>query len=177
MDSRRRMVDDARLYLLRHGAASGKSDSNTYEDDYVRPLNAKGVRQSIDAGKVLRKIAPRIDHATCSPRIRCVQTAVLTCQELKGTVQPHRDKQLLQMSNHAGERLITDGQANLAVVHGPEMDDLIKKLTGRDVHVSRGTIAGIHIVNGQGTLEQLLTPKDTAAIARGTPAPNTRLNV
>lgn len=158
------MIDNAHLWLLRHGAASGKSDTNTFEQDYVRPLTRKGVQQSIDAGKVLAELSPTIDAAYTSPRVRCVQSAVLACQELKG-VEPHRDKTLLEMTSKAGEALAKDGQATLIVGHGPELNDLVEHLTGRQVTLAKGAIAGVHIKDGQGTLQQLLTPGDVAGMA------------
>lgn len=158
------MIDNADLYLLRHGIAADKSASNTYEEDYVRPLTVDGVRQADDAGKVLRQIAPRFHACYTSPRIRTVQTAVLACQHLKGNVTPERDKDLLNMSMHDGQALIKDHAATLIVGHGPELNELVKKLTGRDVDLSRGAVAGIHVHNGQGSLTNLLTPKDIAGI-------------
>jgi phosphohistidine phosphatase len=157
------MIADAQLYLLRHGIAADKSDTNTYEQDYVRPLTRKGVRQSINAGKVLRAIAPKLDSCYTSPRVRCVQSAVLACAELKG-VEPQRDKALLEPSNEEVVHLVKDGKATLIVGHGPELNDAVQHLTGRVVDMSRGTIAGIQITNGQGKLEQLLTPKDVAGM-------------
>lgn len=159
------MIDDASLWLLRHGTAADKSESNTPEEDYVRPLTRKGVRQSINAGKLLHQIAPKFDACYCSPMVRCVQTAVLACQEMPG-VKPKREKKLIGISPKEGEELVKDGHARLLVGHGPELNDLVEHLTGRQVTMSRGTVAAIHVRDGQATLEQLLTPKDVAGMVR-----------
>jgi phosphohistidine phosphatase SixA len=159
------MIDRAQLYLLRHGVAGGKFENRTPEEDFVRPLTKKGVRQSINAGKLLRRIAPRFDGCYCSPAVRCAQSAVLACQELKG-VKPKPKKELASMSNSEGVALIKDGGCVLLVCHGPEMDDLIKHLTKRVVDISRGTIAGISIKDDHATLDQLLSPKQIASMVK-----------
>lgn len=156
-------IDDAQLYLLRHGAAGGKSEANSFEEDYIRPLTEKGVRQSIAAGQVLEQLAGKIHAIHTSPRVRTVQTAVLIGQELG--VEAHRDKDLLQMKPKAGAHLIEEGKATVIVGHGPELNDLVKHLTGREVQMGKGAIAGIQITKGQGSLKQLLTAKDVAGLA------------
>jgi phosphohistidine phosphatase SixA len=157
------MIDNAQLWLLRHGTAADKSPSNSYEEDFVRPLTTKGVRQSINAGKLLRTIAPDFHACYTSARVRCVQTAVLACQELKG-VKPKTKKELLEISNSEAVGLIKDSQAVLLVGHGPEFNNIVAHLTGRVVDLSRGTVAEIHVVNNQGELATLLTPKQIASM-------------
>lgn len=158
------MIKDAQLWLFRHGQAADKSPTNTFEEDYVRPLTEKGVKQSLRAGQLLKAIAPKMDGIYCSPRIRTVQSAVLIASQLKGTPKAHRDKHLLEMSHQDAEQLIQDHGAVTIVGHGPEIDDLIKHMTGRDVHTYRGTLAGIHIKDGQPELTKLLSAKDIAGL-------------
>jgi phosphohistidine phosphatase len=159
------MIESAQVFLLRHGVAGGKSESNTPAEDFVRPLTPKGVRQSVNAGKLLRRIAPKFDGCYTSPVVRCVQSAVLACEQLKG-VKPKAKQELMSMSNSEGVALIKDGGCVLLVCHGPELDELVHHLTGRTVDTSRGTIAAVKITNGQGTLQTLLTPKQVAAMVK-----------
>jgi phosphohistidine phosphatase SixA len=157
------MIDDAQLWLLRHGEAVAKSDSETPAENLARPLTAKGVRQSINAGKLLRELAPPFAACYCSPALRTKQTATLACQQLGIKAQPK--KALLALSPHEGEALVKDGAAVLLVGHGPGWcDDLVQHLTGREVAMRKGAVAGIHIVNGQGSLDTLLTPSDIAGM-------------
>jgi phosphohistidine phosphatase SixA len=159
------MIKDAQLVLLRHGVASDKAEHRTPAEDFARSLSKKGVRQSVNAGRLLRRVGPRFDACYCSPAVRCVQTAVLACQELKG-VKPKPKRELLSMSNRDGVGLVQDGGAVLLVLHGPDLDSLVDYLTRRTVDTSRGTIAAVKITNGQGELTQLLTPKQIASMVR-----------
>lgn len=158
------MIHSAELWLFRHGQAADKSDTNTFEEDYIRPLTEKGVKQSLRAGQLLKQIAPKMHGVYASPRIRTVQSAVLIASQLKGTPKAHRDKNLLEMGHQDAEDLIKDGEAVLIVGHGPEIDDLIQHMTGRDVHTYRGTLAGIDIKDGQGQLAKLLSAKDITGL-------------
>lgn len=160
------MIADAHLWLFRHGQAADKSPTNTFEEDYVRPLTRKGVKQSLRAGQLLNQLADgKMDGVYCSPRIRTVQSAVLIASQLKGAPTAHRDKQLLEMTPRDAKGLIKDHGAVTIVGHGPEIDKAIEHFTGRQVHTYRGTLAGIHIVNGQGELTHLLSAKDIAGLA------------
>jgi phosphohistidine phosphatase SixA len=157
------MDNSGQLILLLHGIAGDKAENRRPADDFARSLTKKGVRQSVNAGRLLRRIGPKFDAAYCSPAMRCVQSAVLACQELKG-VKPKPKKELLSMSNSDGVALLKPGGATLLVLHGPDLDSLVHYLTGRTVDTSWGTVVGIKISNGQGTLEQLLTPKQIAGM-------------
>jgi phosphohistidine phosphatase SixA len=97
------MIKDAQLVLLRHGTAADKAENRTPQEDFVRPLTKKGVRQSVNAGRLLRRIGPKLDACYCSPAVRCVQTAVLACQELKG-VKPKPKKELLPVATSTRRR-------------------------------------------------------------------------
>jgi hypothetical protein len=70
------------------------------------------------------------------------------------------------MSDSEGVALIKDGGAVLIVAHGPQIDSLIHHVTGRTVDTSRGTLAGIQIKDGVGTLTHLLTPKQIASMVK-----------
>lgn len=155
------VIDDAQLWLLRHGVAANKSDSNNFEEDYVRPLTPNGERQAVNAGLMLDELT-NLDAAYTSPRVRCVQTAMLACQDLG--VDVHRDKTLLEMKPRDAIDLVKDGESVLICGHGPELNDTIEHVTGRVVSLPKGGLVGIHIVKGQGTLTHLLGPKDIASL-------------
>jgi phosphohistidine phosphatase len=159
------MIESGQLWILRHGVAGDKSESNTPEQDFVRALTKKGARQSVNAGRLMRRIAPRFTACYTSPMVRCVQSAVLACAELKG-VKPKPKKALINISPAEATGLLEEGKAVLLVGHGPEMNDVVAHLTGRTVDMSRGTLAAVKITNGQGTLDQLLTPKQIRALVK-----------
>jgi len=66
------------LILLRHG----KSDWNTDDDDFNRPLKKRGINASVVAGKWLsrHKLAP--DYVITSPANRAWQTAETACEAM-----------------------------------------------------------------------------------------------
>jgi phosphohistidine phosphatase SixA len=70
------MLEDAKLWLLRHGIADGKRDENSYADDFVRMLTPKGAKQAIRAGKLLERLGDKPAAVYTSPRVRCLQTAL-----------------------------------------------------------------------------------------------------
>ena len=67
------------LILLRHG----KSDWDTGEDDFNRPLKKRGKNASIQAGKCLKqnKLVP--DFVITSSQTRAIQTAELACEAMQ----------------------------------------------------------------------------------------------
>jgi phosphohistidine phosphatase SixA len=155
------MIDKAQLWLVRHGKAGGKLDTNTEAQDFARTLSPNGIAQSQRAGQLLSKIAPAFDALYCSPRQRCVQTANLMApligvdaelkQRLDETIEAHPKRVL---------GLVKDGGAVLMVGHGPEWQAVIGKLTGRDVWLSCGGLCAICIVDGQASISQLLGAAD-----------------
>lgn len=155
------MIKSAELWLVRHGKSPGKSDKNTQAQDAARVLSAKGSRQAVRAGKLLKAIAPDIDAHYVSPRVRCAQTAdliapIVGCEPKVARVL---DEQVEAYPKRALP-LIGDGECTLMVGHGPEWQAVIKSLTGRDVWVKRGGLCAIQITDGQGKITKLLSPAD-----------------
>lgn len=156
------MIEKAELWLLRHGTANGKSGDRSDLEDYARALTKKGVRQSIDAGRLLHKLA-KVDKVYTSPRVRCVQSAVLVAEQLGAPFK--RDKRLDHHQKHDPLEHVKDGGCVLLVCH-KDVADQVKQLTGRTVEMSRGSLAKVSIVNGQATLDKLLSPADVARLLR-----------
>lgn len=155
------MIKSAELWLVRHGKSPGKSDKNTEAQDRARVLSAKGSRQAVRAGKLLKAIAPDFDAHYSSPRVRCVQTADLIATQVGQNPQVAKvlDEQVETYPKRALP-LIGDGECTLMVGHGPEWQSVIKSLTGRLVSVKVGGICAIQITNGQGKITKLLGPGD-----------------
>jgi hypothetical protein len=82
------LIKDAQLILLRHDAPATRS--RAARPPRTSPGHSGGVRQTVNATRLLPRIGPKIDACYCSPAVGCVQSAVLACQELKGVKpKPH----------------------------------------------------------------------------------------
>jgi phosphohistidine phosphatase SixA len=153
------MIDHADLWLLRHGAAQEPDAEHSDAEDYIRPLTPLGVRQAINAGHALARLA-KVDKVYTSPRVRTVQTTVLACG-----LDFKRDRGLDHGKVAAPLEHAHDGRVTLVVGHHL-LADAIAKVTGKTVELPIGGLARVAIRNGQATLRHLLSPEDIARLIR-----------
>ena len=141
------------LWLLRHGdAADGSPDAE-------RPLTKKGERQSRAAGRALKRLGIEIDACLTSPKVRAADTAKLACEPL-GVEPTHEPK--LAGGPFDGEALAAGlGDNVLLVGHDPDFSMAVHALTGAQVRMKKGGLAGIE----KGELIVLLRPAELSAIA------------
>ncbi len=141
------------LWLLRHGdAADGSPDAE-------RPLTKKGERQSSAAGRALKRLGIEIDACLTSPKVRAADTAKLACEPL-GVEPKHEPK--LAGGPFDGEALAAGlGDDVLLVGHDPDFSMAVHALTGAQVRMKKGGLAGIE----KGELIVLLRPAELSAIA------------
>jgi phosphohistidine phosphatase len=146
------------IWLLRHGeAADGSPDAE-------RPLTDKGREQSRAAGAALRALGVKPDACLTSPKVRAADTARLACEEL-GTVLPQHEPKLAGGPFHADELAAGLGDDVILVGHDPDFSAAVHSLTGAQVRLKKGGLAGID----RGELKVLLRPAELAAIAAGAP--------
>ena len=144
------------IWLLRHGdaeAGEGKPDAE-------RELTEKGERQSVAAGRALKRLEVELNVCLTSPRVRAKRTAELACEQLGVPVEVDDrlqggDFDPLEVGAGRGEVLL--------VGHEPDFSQAVALATGSRVKMKKGGIAAIddHI------LHTLLRPKDLKAIAGG----------
>jgi phosphohistidine phosphatase len=141
------------LWLLRHGdAADGSPDAE-------RPLTKKGERQSRAAGRALERLGVKLDACLTSPKVRAADTAKLACEPL-GVEPKHEPK--LAGGPFDGEALAAGlGDNVLLVGHDPDFSMAVHALTGAQVRMKKGALAGIE----KGELIVLLRPAELTAIA------------
>jgi phosphohistidine phosphatase len=141
------------LWLLRHGdAAEGSPDAE-------RPLTEKGRRQSGDAGRALKAVGVELSACLTSPKVRAVQTAELACEPFG--VEPQLEPKLAGGPFDAEALAAGLGDHVLLVGHDPDFSMAVHALTGAQVRMKKGGLAGVE----KGELIVLLRPKETAAIA------------
>ena len=141
------------IWLLRHGEAEDGTP------DAERPLTEKGKRQSRAAGAALKKLGIKPSACLSSPKIRAADTAKLACKELG--VDFHLEPRLAGGPFDADELAAGLGENVLFVGHDPDFSMAVHTLTGAQVRMKKGGLAGID----RGELKVLLRPAELEAMA------------
>jgi phosphohistidine phosphatase len=137
------------IWLLRHGdAAEGSPDAE-------RPLTDKGRAQSRAAGAALKAIGVELDACLTSPKVRAAETARLACEQL-GDVEPKLEPKLAGGPFDADALAAGLGDDVLLVGHDPDFSAAVHSLTGAQVRMKKGGLAGID----RGELIVLMRPRE-----------------
>jgi len=141
------------LWLLRHGdAAEGSPDAE-------RPLTKKGEKQARAAGRALERLGVPMDACLTSPKVRAAETARIACKALG--VEPQLEPKLAG-GPFDGEALAAGlGDNVLLVGHDPDFSMAVHALTGAQVRMKKGGLAGVE----KGELKTLLRPDELSLLA------------
>jgi len=140
------------IWLLRHGEAEDGSP------DAERALTAKGQRQARAAGAALAAIGAQIELCLTSPKVRAADTARLACEALG--VEPVTEPAL--GGGPIDPSALTAGLEQVLLVgHDPDFSMAVHTLTGAQVRMKKGGLAGIE----NGELIVLLRPRELDQIA------------
>jgi phosphohistidine phosphatase len=140
------------IWLLRHAEAEDGSP------DAARRLTPKGEKQARTAGKALKALGVELDLCVTSPRVRAEQTARLACEPLE--VEVSVDDRLSGGPFDAED--LAAGLDNVLLVgHDPDFSMAVHELTGAQVRMKKGGLAGID----RGELKVLLRPSELSAMA------------
>jgi phosphohistidine phosphatase len=142
--------------MLRHGDAQDGSP------DAERPLTEKGRAQSRAAGAALRALGVEIDACLTSPKVRAADTARIACAEL-GDVEPQLEPKLAGGPFDAEALAAGLGDDVLLVGHDPDFSAAVHSLTGAQVRMKKGGLAGVD----RGELTVLLRPRELKILASG----------
>ncbi|MGO9754253.1 MAG: SixA phosphatase family protein [Solirubrobacteraceae bacterium] len=140
------------IWLLRHADAA-----DAYPDD-ARPLTLRGARQATDAGLTLARLGVHLDACLSSPKLRALQTAKLACEPLG--LQVEECAALSGPPFHPAELTVGRGEV-LLVGHDPSFSLTLHDLTGAQVRMRKGGLAGVD----KGELLVLLRPSEMSTIA------------
>lgn len=140
------------LWLLRHGEAEDGSP------DAERKLTVKGERQSSAAGAALAALGVELDACLTSPKVRAADTARLACEHLGADP---RHEPALAGGPFDAEQLAAGLGEVLLVGHDPDFSMAVHDLTGAQVRMKKGGVAGVD----RGELKVLLRPAELEAIA------------
>jgi phosphohistidine phosphatase len=144
------------IWLLRHGDAQDGSP------DAERPLTEKGREQSRAAGVALRALGVEIDACLTSPKVRAAETARIACAEL-GDLEPQLEPQLAGGPFDADALAAGLGDDVLLVGHDPDFSAAVHSLTGAQVRMKKGGLAGVD----RGELVVLLRPRELKILGSG----------
>ena len=140
------------IWLLRHGdAEDGSPDSE-------RPLTEKGREQSRAVGAALKALGVEIDACLTSPKVRAAETARLACEPLG--VEPQLEPKLAGGPFDAEALAAGLGDDVLLVGHDPDFSMAVHSLTGAQVRMKKGGLAGIE----KGELMVLMRPRELRRI-------------
>jgi phosphohistidine phosphatase len=142
------------LWLLRHGDAEGGSP------DAERPLTDEGRAQARAAGAALKALGVEVDACLASPKVRAADTARIVCEQL-GEVEPHLEPKLSGGPFDAQALAAGLGDDVLLVGHDPDFSMAVHSLTGAQVRMKKGGLAGVE----KGELVVLLRPQELERIA------------
>jgi phosphohistidine phosphatase len=140
------------IWLLRHGdAADGSPDAE-------RPLTSEGERQGENTGRALAALGVTVEACLTSPKLRAAETARRACEALG--IEPIEDDRL-SGGPIAPNDLTAGFEHVLLVGHDPDLSTAVHELTGAQVRLPKGGLAGVD----RGELSVLLRPPELAAIA------------
>jgi phosphohistidine phosphatase len=142
------------IWLLRHGDAEDGSP------DAERPLTDKGREQSRAAGAALKALGVELDACLTSPKVRAAETARIACEQL-GDVEPQLEPKLAGGPFDAEALAAGLGDNVLLVGHDPDFSAAVHSLTGAQVRMKKGGLAGVD----RGELMTLLRPSDLKAMS------------
>jgi phosphohistidine phosphatase len=140
------------IWLLRHGEAEDGPP------DPERRLTEKGERQARNAGAALARLGVTLDVCLTSPKVRALDTAGLACESLG--VEPQLEPKLAG-GPFDPEQLASPHGEVLLVGHDPDFSMAVHRLTGAQVRLKKGGLAGVD----SGELRVLLRPVELEAIA------------
>ena len=142
------------IWLLRHG------DAERGSPDAERPLTDKGRRQARVAGAALEALGVKIDACLTSPKLRGADTAALACEPFG--IEPREEPRLAGGRFDPVELAAGLGEEVLLVGHEPDFSNAVREVTGGDVRMKKGGLAGIDA----GELLVLMRPSELKRIAR-----------
>src|SRR5947209_5287483 len=141
------------LWLLRHAEAEEGSP------DAERKLTKKGEKQARVAAKALKKLGVELDACLSSPKVRAAETAKPVGEALGLEVQLEPK---LAGGPFDAEQLAAGLGEVLLVGHDPDFSMAVHDLTGAQVRMKKGGLAGVD----SGELKVLLRPHELEAIAK-----------
>jgi phosphohistidine phosphatase len=140
------------LWLVRHG------DAEDGTPDAERPLSEKGREQARAVGAALKALGVEPEACLTSPKVRAAETARIACEQLG--VEPQLEPKLAGGPFDPEALAAGLGDDVLLVGHDPDFSMAIHSLTGAQVRMKKGGLAGVE----KGELVVLMRPQELRLI-------------
>lgn len=142
------------IWLLRHAEA----EDGTPDDE--RALTEKGEDDARAAGAAMARLGIDLNACVSSPKRRALDTARLACEPFG--VEPASDERLAGGPFDPREVADDDGAVDVLLVgHDPDFSLAVNNMTGAQVRLQKGALAGVD----RGELKALLRPSDLRTLA------------
>ncbi|HKT25843.1 MAG TPA: phosphoglycerate mutase family protein [Terriglobales bacterium] len=160
------------IYFVRHASAGQKKLSG--KKDEKRPLDADGVQQGTQMGRILSSMEIGVDAIISSPLKRATQTAALIANEIGYESKLHIENALRPEAKYDHFRdMLRDYskyESIIVVGHNPNFSDFLGRTiagSGERAHVEmrKGSVAKIESKQKKYVLDWLLTPRLAKAAA------------
>ncbi len=160
------------IYFVRHASAGQKKLSG--KKDEKRPLDADGVQQCTQMGRVLSSMEVGVDAIISSPLKRATQTAALIANEIGYEGKLHIENALRPEAKYDHFRdMLRDyskHEAIMVVGHNPNFSDFLGRIvagSGERAHVDmrKGSVARVESKQKKYVLDWLVTPRLAKAAA------------
>jgi phosphohistidine phosphatase len=140
------------LWLVRHG------DAEDGTPDAERPLTEKGREQARAVGSALNALGVKPAACLTSPKVRAVETARIACEPVG--IEPQLEPKLAGGPFDAEALAAGLGDDVLLIGHDPDFSMAIHSLTGAQVRMKKGGLAGVE----KGELVVLMRPQELRLI-------------
>jgi phosphohistidine phosphatase len=151
------------LWFLRHGEA----EPHGARPDFDRRLTERGEEQSRAAGRAFDALEISFQLVVTSPRIRALDTARLACEQLgcdfvldDALAGGFEVDDALALAHAAGS-----DKRVLFVGHNPDFAQIVLDLTGAEIDMKKGAIAGVRMHGRRGELLVLMRPREISLIS------------
>jgi phosphohistidine phosphatase len=140
------------IWLLRHAEAEDGTP------DAERPLTERGRANATAAGEAMARMRVNVRRCVTSPKVRARETADLACRALG--LEPEEDRRL--EGGPFDPREVAGGDEDVLLVgHDPDFSLAVNHLTGAQVRLKKGGLAGVD----RGELKLLLRPAELVLLA------------
>src|SRR5690348_5424797 len=154
------------IYFVRHASAGQKKLSG--KKDEKRPLDADGVQQATQMGRILSSMEVTVDAIISSPLKRATQTAALIANEIGYESKLHIENALRPEAKYDHFRdMLRDYSKHetiMVVGHNPNFSDFLGRTiagSGERAHLDmrKGSVAKVESKQKKYVLDWLLTPR------------------
>src|SRR5437763_1195923 len=160
------------IYFVRHASAGQKKSSP--KKDEKRALDAEGVHQCTQTGRILSAMEATVDAVISSPLKRATQTAALVANEIGYEGKLHIENGLRPEAKYDQFRDMlrkyAKAEALIVVGHNPNFSEFLARTIAANgtrayVEMKKGAVAKVESEQKKFVLHWLLTPRLAKATA------------